>query len=68
MDVTQILGLIAQATNTVREVANTVNNARETLNESDGDRVDAALQQLRVENDRLAETVAAKLAAASKQG
>jgi hypothetical protein len=68
MDVEQILGLIAQATNTVRDIATTVNNARETLNDNDGDRVDAALQALRQENDRLAETVAAKLAAASKQG
>jgi uncharacterized membrane protein (DUF106 family) len=63
----QILQGIQAAANTMRELREQVNTARETLNSADSAQVDAALKALQEENDRLHETVSAKLDAASRQ-
>lgn len=67
-DLETILNAVAAATNFARTIATVVDEAKETFGQSDRVAVESALQKLQAENDRLHETVSAKLGAASQQG
>jgi uncharacterized ferredoxin-like protein len=66
LEIGNVLSMIGNAASAVAQAKQIVDSVRGTLSQADSEKVSAALQGLREQNDELFTSVDAKLAAASQ--